>query len=348
MSDKSSEEKTEDPSTQKLKKARERGEIARSQSFAMVVATIGGFAALWVSLDHIGQWQADFMSYLLDAETLEPAHALAAARDVIIKASMPVFMGAMISSILGNFFTNKGVALSLEKIKPKIQNLGISSYIQRTFSMQGFSNLVQIILVFILLFILMFLVIFFFRREFFKIFQCGLDCGIEFLLFVFGVFILTGLAITLVFALADIKIQDVIYMKQQRSTKTEAKKELKEELGEPHMRQERKRLHEAAVTGETLENKIDRTSFVIRHRAMLAAAIAYANYQGRHQFHLIDSARALKAERLITLAGQRNKLLLDASEDVLLALLGLGENAEIKDARLLMELSKAILNASRA
>ncbi len=46
MSDKSREEKTEDASTQKLKKARERGEIARSQSFAMVVATIGGFAAL--------------------------------------------------------------------------------------------------------------------------------------------------------------------------------------------------------------------------------------------------------------------------------------------------------------
>ncbi len=86
------------------------------------------------------------MSYLLDAEALEPAHALVVARDVIVKASMLVFMGAMISSILGKFFTNKGVTLSMEKIKPKIQNLGISSYIQRTFSMQGFWKLIQIFL----------------------------------------------------------------------------------------------------------------------------------------------------------------------------------------------------------
>lgn len=347
MSDKSSEEKTEEASTQKLKKARERGEIARSQNFAMVVATIGGFSALWLSIEHIGKWQAEFMRFILDTEALEPAHALAVARDVIVKASMPVFMGAMISAIFGNFFTNRGFTLSMEKIKPKIQNLGVSSYIQRTFSMQGFSNIVQITLVFVLLFLLMFLIIFLFRRDFFKIFQCGLNCGFDFMLFIFAVFMFTGLAITFAFALVDIKIQDFIYMKQKRSTKTEAKKELKEELGEPHIRQERKRLHEAAVTGETLEDMVDRASFVVHHRGMLAAAIAYANQQGRNQFVLVDSARALKAERMMAIAGQRNKLLLDASEDVLSALLGLEENAEIKDSRLLVELSKAILNASR-
>ncbi len=171
---------------------------------------------------------------------------------------------------------------------------------------------------------------------------------IEFFIFVFSIVILSDLTIAINFSLADLKIQDVIYMKQQRSTKTEAKKELKEELGEPRMRQERKRLHDAAVTGETLEDKIDRTSFVTHHRGVLATAIAYANHQGRDQFLFINSARALKAERLIALAGQRKKLLLDPSEDVLLTPIDLEENAEIKDSQLLMELSKAILNASRA
>lgn len=347
MSDKSSEEKTEDASAQKLKKARERGEIARSQSFAMVTATIGGFVALWMSIGRIGDWQADFMRYLLDAKNLEPAHALATTRDILVKASMPVFIGAVISSILGNFFANKGLTLSMEKIKPKVQNLGISSYIQRTFSIQGVSNLFQIVLVFLLLFILMFLFIFLFRREFFRIFQCGLTCGFDFFYFLIGIFIFAGLAITLIFALIDIRVQSFIYLKNQRSTKTESKKEMKEELGEPHIRQERKRLHEAAVTGETLENKIERTSFVVHNRGMLATAIGYVNNQGKNQFFLIDKAKALKAERLMTTAAQRGKLILDVSEDVVLALIGLEENAEIEDPRLLMALSKAILNASR-
>lgn len=347
MSDKSSEEKTEDPSAQKLKKARDRGDIARSQTFAMVVATIGGFTAFWLSKERIGEWQSNFMSYLLAMEPLDPAQAMAAARDVLIQASAPVFLGAVVSSLFGNFFTNKGFVFSMEKIKPKIQNLGISSYRQRTFSMQGLSNFFQITFVFISLFLLMFLIIFLFRREFFKIFLCGLDCGFDFFSFLFGVFIAVGFGITLVVAMVDLKMQGLLYVKQQRSTKTEAKKELKEEMGEPHIRQERKRLHEQAATSESLESKFDRTSFVLHYRGLLAAAIGYANLDGKNQFFLIEAARAIKAERLIVMAKQHDKLLLETSEETLLALLGCGEDTEVKDPRLLLELSKTILEASQ-
>ena len=347
MSDKSSEEKTEDPSGQKLKKARDRGDIARSQTFAMVVATIGGFSAFWLFIERVGEWQSNFMSYLLAMETLNFAHAMIAARDVLIQSSAPVFLGAVVSSLLGNFFTNRGLIFSIEKIKPKIENLSISSYRQRTFSMQGLSNFLQIVFVFISLFIMMFLIIFLFRREFFKIFLCGLDCGLDFFSILFSVFGAVGLGITLVVALVDLKVQDLIYVKQQRSTKTEAKKELKEEMGEPHIRQERKRLHEQAATSESMESKFERTSFVLRYRGLLAAAIGYANLDGKNQFFLIEAARAMKAERLIVMAKQHDKLLLETSEETLLALLGLDENVKIKDSRILLDLNKVILENSR-
>lgn len=347
MSDKSSEEKSEDPSAQKLKKARERGDIARSQTFAMVAGTIGGFAAFWMIEGRIGEWLSNFMSNLIAMETLHPAQALIAARDVLIQASAPVFLGAVVSSLLGNFFTNKGLIFSMEKIKPKIENLGFSSYRQRTFSMQGLSNFLQILFVFVFLFILMFLLIFLFRREFFKIFQCGLDCGFDFFYILFGIFIAIGLSVTLVVALVDLKVQSLIYLKQQRSTKTEAKKELKEEMGEPHIRQERKRLHEQAATSEPLESKLRRTSFILHHRGLLAVAIGYTSVDGRNQFFLVESARALKAENLILTARQQDKLLMETSKDTLLALLVLDVDREIEDPGLLLELSKTILDASQ-
>ncbi len=347
MSDKSSEEKTEDASSQKLKKARERGEISRSQSFAMVVATIGGFATLWMNRENIGERLSDFMHYILTADYLTISHIFVVARDTLIQLSMPVFIGAVISALLGNFFTNKGITFSMEKIKPQIQNLGFSSYKKRTFSMQGLSNFAQIMGVFVSLSSLMLIIIFLLRHEFFKIFQCGLICGSDFFLFLFGLFISFGLFITFVFGLIDLKVQGLLYLKQQRSTKTETKKELKEEMGEPHIRQERKRLHEAAAMAETLEEKLERTSFVIRSGGMLAAAIGYASQGGQNKFFLIGSARALEAERLKNLAVKHGKMILDSSEETLLALLGLEENMEINDSRILIELSKAILNAQR-
>lgn len=171
-----------------------------------------------------------------------------------------------------------------------------------------------------------------------------MDCGFDFFSVLFGVFVAVGLGITLVVAIVDLKVQGLIYVKQQRSTKTEAKKELKEEMGEPHIRQERKRLHEQAATSESLESKFDRTSFVLRYRGLLAAAIGYANLEGKNQFFLIEAARGMKAERLIVMAKQHDKLLLETSKETLLAL---DENVKIKDSRILLELNKIIFNNSR-
>ena len=348
MSDKPSEEKSEQASDKKLKKAREQGDIARSQVFVSACATLGGVVALWFVKTGLSDRASITMSSLLTLKDLGLGQAITFTRDVLTGAVLPIFLGSVLASLGGNFLTNKGFTLSMEKIKPNLKNIGFSSYRQRTFSSQGLANLVEIMIVFLLLLLEMVLMAYYFRRDFFKIFSCGLDCGFDFFFIIMSLYVAMGMTFVLVVALVDLKLQSVLYLKRQRSTKTEAKKEMKEEMGEPHIRQERKRLHQDAAAGGHPDDKMNRTSFCLHHRDIVAVSIGYVSLDGHNQFFVIESGVGAIAQRLLASARQHDKFRLDAPQDFLTALHRLGDEAEISDPQLLLRLSKIIMNATKA
>jgi len=347
MSDKPSEEKSEQASDKKLKKAREHGDIARSQVFVSACATLGGAAALWFVKTGLNDRASITMSSLLTLKDVSLGEAITFARDVLTGAILPIFLGSVLASLGASFLTNKGFTFSTEKIKPNLKNIGFSSYRQRTLSSQGLANLGEIMIAFLLLLLEMVLMAYYFRRDFFKVFSCGLDCGFDFFFIVMSLYVAMGMAFVLAVALVDLKLQSVLYLKRQRSTKTEAKKEMKEEMGEPHIRQERKRLHQDAAAGGHTDDKMNRTSFCLHYRDIAAVSIGYVSLDGHNQFFVIESGVGAIAQRLLASARQHDKFRLDAPQDFLTALRRLGDEAEISDPQLMLKLSKIIMNATK-
>lgn len=347
MSDKPSEEKTEDASARKLKKARERGEVPRSQVFAVACATIGGIAVVWLFSDKYGEYLTSFNNNLLHIDNFRLSHIAIITRDILITLSAPVILGALVASLMGNFFANRGLVFSMEKIKPKLQQLGFSSYRERTFSKRGLVNLAEIVSLMISLFVLLYLVALYFAKDLFKIFFCGPDCGINFLLFVGSVYVAISLFITLSLALVDIKAQENLYREQQRSTKTEAKQEQKEDMGEPLIRRERRDQHRQSVEGVTQEEKVNSTSFVIYFGDEAAVAIGYVKQDGLDRFYAVEGAVAEAAVRLKAAAVRYDKPLLGASQNLVTRLVHYGDLREILDADLIAALHRVISGQQR-
>lgn len=303
MSEQDGEEKTEDPSSRKLKKAREKGEIARSQMLISIFSTIGAGLATLIYFSTYFEYIFKAYRGILANESLSLEKIVMVLKDAIVDLSIPSLVGAGIGALFGSILANKGFIFSFEKIKPKSTHLSPKSYVKRTFSRAGLVSLIQVTIIMVLVFILYGVVLYYFKSDFFKIIFCGTPCGIQFLPLIIQIYLGSALMIVLITALLDIKLQEVIFLHQQRSTKTEVKREQKEDMGEPVVRQERTRQHEVMLTADTVEQILEDTSLILHFDEEVAVAIRYFKEGNKEHFFIVDGAFSHGAQRLI--AGAR-------------------------------------------
>ena len=69
MGDGGTGEKTEEPTPQKLRQAREKGQIAKSQDIVQALGFVATFAVLGLTMGYLGQQLMDFFRSALDAGT---------------------------------------------------------------------------------------------------------------------------------------------------------------------------------------------------------------------------------------------------------------------------------------
>jgi type III secretion protein U len=270
------------------------------------------------------------------------------ARDILILLSLPVILGSVAATLVGSVLVNRGFVFSTSKIKPNLQHLSFSSYRERTFSQHGLAMLIEISFITITLTILFYFVTLYFARDYFRLFSCGLPCSLSFIALIGGIYVAVSLFVILVVALVDLRVQQSLYLKRQKSTKTEAKQEQKEEMGEPHIRRERRLQHQQAAGGASLIDKINRTSFVLHHSDEFAVAVGYVNQGGKERFFTVDSGASGTAPQLIVAAAQFDKPLLSAPGNLAAALVRYGNEREVVDPVLIRGLRQLILKAQKS
>jgi len=147
MADNDSGDKTEKPTPKKLKDARKKGDVAKSQDVTNTVVLI-----LWVALLGFGvSYAGERLMALLDAALSVPAkeggfiHQLSTIGGIAIEALLilsAIFLVPV--AVFGTLvdFLQIGPILTFEKIKPKMENLSFTSGLKRMF---GMDNLVEVI-----------------------------------------------------------------------------------------------------------------------------------------------------------------------------------------------------------
>ncbi len=278
MSD-SAQDKTEDPTAQKLKKARDDGQVARSMELPAAVIVIGSIAILMV----MGSWLISRLStvfakgFVFDRQLIEkplllPAHFGEHLLSAFILV-MPVILFTLVAAIIASGLTG-GYLFSLGAVMPKGSKLNLISGLKRIFGTHALVELGKAILKFVLVATVLWWSLMANMDSLVQIGQMGLEPALD----AAGKMILqSGLLVALslaVIAMIDVPWQKHSFTKKMRMTKQEVKDEYKQMEGSPEVKaQIRRRQREMA--NSRMMDRIKDADVVITNPEHFAVALEY-------------------------------------------------------------------------
>jgi len=275
----SAQDKTEDPTAQKLKKARDDGQVARSMELPAAVIVIGSIAILMV----MGSWLISRLStvfakgFVFDRQLIEkplllPAHFGEHLLSAFIFV-MPVILFTLVAAIIASGLTG-GYLFSLGAVMPKGSKLNLISGLKRIFGTHALVELGKAILKFVLVATVLWWSLMANMDSLVQIGQMGLEPALD----AAGKMILqSGLLVALslaVIAMIDVPWQKHSFTKKMRMTKQEVKDEYKQMEGSPEVKaQIRRRQREMA--NSRMMDRIKDADVVITNPEHFAVALEY-------------------------------------------------------------------------
>lgn len=275
----SSQSKTEQPTNKKLRDARKKGEVWHSKDLTATLAIM--LALVLFALGGMGLVQrlgallaraagADFTA--LD----EPAMLLQWTRGLLAEAAwicgVIVLLMAAAAALIGSI--QVGAVFSLEPVKPQLSRLNPVEGVKRLFSVRSLVELIKLVLISIVLAAVMWWIA---RATLPALVRAQwLPVGG---LLPLAATILRPMAwaVTIAFiavTLFDIWFQRMDYIKRNKMTKDEVRRESREMEGNPEMRGMRRRLHHEVSMGNMLEN-VRKANVVVVNPTHIAVALYY-------------------------------------------------------------------------
>jgi flagellar biosynthetic protein FlhB len=279
MSEESGQEKTEEPTAQRLNKAREDGQIARSQELApaamMVIATV--FFSLmgqniFNGMSNLFKSQLQFDRRITDKAELLPAIFGSAMVDgllIVLPLMAILYVIAILSTTLAG-----GLIFSGKMIMPKFSKLNPMTGLKRMFGKDALINLGKAVVKFLLVGTILLVSVMNNLNDLTHISDMDLHAAIR----VAGTIIVDScvwlsLGLVLV-ALVDVPLQRYQLNEKLKMTKQEVKDEMKNSEGNPEVKgQIRRRQHE--ILNNKMMSKVKDADVVITNPTHFAVALSY-------------------------------------------------------------------------
>ncbi|MBC3346030.1 EscU/YscU/HrcU family type III secretion system export apparatus switch protein [Pseudomonas sp. SWRI196] len=244
MSD-SSEEKSQPATDKKLREARKKGQVSKSQDLVSGMVIL--FCTLCISI-MVPKAQAQITA-LLDLIALiyiEPFHSvwprvLDTAEQLLINLTLPVVAVTVGTVILTNIITMRGVVFSVEPIKPDIKRINPSEGFKRIFSMRSFVEFLKGVVKVVLLGLAFYVVGRMALQALMESSRCGAGCIESTFYLVLKPLVFTVLAAFLLVGAVDVLMQRWLFGRDMKMTLSEQKRERKDSDGDPMIKQERQR-----------------------------------------------------------------------------------------------------------
>lgn len=264
--DKSS--KTEEPTPEKLRKAREKGQVARSEEFVPLFMILFAFGYFWFAWDWFVQTIQDFMLNVIThnndmsfRESVANAFNLWFGQ-IILGVMLPFSVMMFFAGVIGNV-VQFGFLVSFEAIIPKPSKISPMSGFKRIFSMK---QLVKTLLS-ILKIIMMTLIIYYVTRIAIQEYMhdisvCDIDCMLAVLFSMIKKMLFILLPLLIMLVMMDLIYQKANFKKEQRMSKDEIKREYKNREGDPLIKGHRKS-EQRRILNEDLGEMIKQSRVVI-------------------------------------------------------------------------------------
>lgn len=308
MSGDSSQEKTEQPTSRKLEKAREKGQVAQSKDVPSVLIML--FAVLYFFL--AWEWlieQFKEMFYVVPSlYTLSFPQAVAIGfkamlETALLTIALPFAMITVVAGILGHII-QFGFIFSVDPVIPRPEKVGISSGFKRIFSAKQFvTTLISLLKTLIVTAILIVVVRSGISELVHAVEQCNIECQKSVIEHLTRQLILYVLPLLLFMAILDFLFQRQQFLKDQRMTKEEVKREMKDIYGDPHVRGARQGIRRE-LAEQDIQKRIRTARLIILDMGM---AIALQYEQGVTPLPIIVAmGKGNMARKMVEIATTEN------------------------------------------
>jgi type III secretion protein U len=271
------EEKDQKPTPKRLRDARKRGEVVFSHDVANSAIFVLVLAALWMSGSLgfsllKGLWLQATSAPMLTRPEENFAQLLLVTGETFLWGVLPITAVSLVAAVAASFFQVGGLA-AWERLKPDVKRLNPAEGFKRLVSTRNLVNLLKMLFKTGLLAALMYVVI---RAHVGQALSLGhahpatiMGAGAQIVLVTFA----WAALIYIVMAGVDYAHQHYEFMKQQRMSLDEVRREYKENEGDPINASRRRSAHFEAVYA-SLADRVRAASAVI-HAGSVAVALQY-------------------------------------------------------------------------
>lgn len=279
MADESSGQKTEKPTPRRLQKAREEGQVAKSQDLNSAFTLLASFFVLYVVFGSMIQSLTGKMTSFLSLDALPHItkdHSFGILRELFIYMFRLVTPVMMASAIIGVFinFVQVGPRFIPKLIQPKFNKLNPVEGAKRLFSLKSVIELIKSVAKAVVIAILTYSQIKGSWPHLITLTEQGVEPA---LLFIAD--LIFRIAVSIIIFLVILGIADYIYqrwefMKNLRMTKQEVKEERKEVEGDPQIKSAR-RQRQREMSMNRMISAVEEADVVITNPTHIAVALKF-------------------------------------------------------------------------
>ena len=270
-------EKTEQPTSKRLRDSRQKGDVAYSKDFTQTLLILAIFGYLLVSAGRIVEGLGQMI--LLPATLMQMGFndAANALIDAVLREMALVvlpFIGIVLAAGIFGDTMQVGILFAFEKLKPSAKKLNVLDNLKNIFSKKNLMEFLKSVLKIGFLSALLWILI----ADALPIMTSIPQAGMAGLGHVVGelmkiMLVNVGLAYGAI-ALADFAWQRYQYRKGLMMSKDEVKQEYKEMEGDPHIKHQRKHLHQEMMQQSAVEHS-RKATVVVTNPTHLAVALRY-------------------------------------------------------------------------
>lgn len=279
MSQQSSQDKTEKASPQKVRKAREQGQIPRSKELTTAIIFIAVIVFLYCYRHQLWLTLAGLLWFNsgLDAQTLrDPSqmwHYLDSAILLLIGLLLPLFVAILVATIVSNLLLG-GWLFHPAGILPKLSKLDPIAGIKRIFSIRSVIELIKSVAKVSIIFGLLYYLLDSQIGQLLGMQKLPLEQGFPAIIGVlFEAALLMGAALVL-FGVIDLPLQAWQHLKELKMTKQELKEEYKNSEGRPEIKQRIRQIQQQFAR-RRIEQTVPQADVIIINPSHYAVAIKY-------------------------------------------------------------------------
>lgn len=272
-----SDEKTEQPTPKRLRDAREKGQVAKSQdvpSALTVMAVAVYFLAMAPDMLKTIMAMGEVPMMIMNRPFSE---ALGITVSATLSCSLRV-AGPLVGMVMGVALcanlAQVGVMFSVQSALPKLDNVSPGKWFKKVFSVKNAVEFLKNIIKVTVLGVTVYVIFSDYLPRLFRIPQGNIGDMWSLLGSAAGDLVLTAAGVFCVIAAADWFFQKWQFNKQNMMSKDEVKREYKESEGDPLIKSKRKQLHQEMIAQNQMAN-VRKAKVLVTNPTHFAVALDY-------------------------------------------------------------------------